>query len=64
MAVFTASRSTVAAQAVGLARAALDDGRPYGVERRQFGRSIADLQARQFLVPEMATQVGAARPLS
>ena len=63
-ATFTASRPTIAAQAVGLAQAALDAARTYALERRQFGRPIADFQGLRFLLAEMATQVEAARALA
>lgn len=63
-ATFNASRPTIAAQAVGLAQAATDAARAYALERRQFGRSVADFQGLRFLLAEMATQVEAARALT
>lgn len=51
----------VAAIAVGIARAALDDAWSYATERRQFGRAIGDFQSIQHKLAEMKTQVHAAR---
>ncbi len=48
---------------VGLATVALKDARDYAKTRRQFGRSIAEFQAIQHALAEMATQLAAARAL-
>ena len=56
-------RLGVAAQAVGIARAALDLAVAYGAERQQFERPIKDFQAIQFKLADMATRVSAARAL-
>jgi alkylation response protein AidB-like acyl-CoA dehydrogenase len=58
------SRVTVAAQAVGVAQAALDYAADYLVRRHQFGRPIADFQGIRFMVAEMAMRVEAARQLT
>ncbi|MBI4241463.1 MAG: acyl-CoA dehydrogenase family protein [Candidatus Rokubacteria bacterium] len=63
-ATFTTSRPTIAAQAVGLAQAALDAACAYALERRQFGRAIADFQGLRFLLADMATEIEAARALT
>ncbi|MFQ5521217.1 MAG: acyl-CoA dehydrogenase family protein [Candidatus Methylomirabilia bacterium] len=63
-ATFNASRPTIAAQAVGLAQAAVKAARAYALERRQFGRPVADFQGLRFLLADMATQVEAARALT
>jgi acyl-CoA dehydrogenase len=55
------SRPMVASFAVGIARAAYEYARDYAKERVQFGRPIADLQAIQFMLADMATEVQAAR---
>jgi len=57
-------RIGIAAQAVGLAQGALDDALAYGCERRQFGKPIADFQAVQFKLADIATTVQAARWLT
>lgn len=57
------SRVTVAATAVGVARAALDAARDYAQRRLQFGRPIAANQAVQFMLADMATAVETARLL-
>ena len=57
------SRPAVGAQAVGIAQAALDAATGYAKERRQFDRPIADFQAIQFMLADMAMQVHAARLL-
>lgn len=56
-------RLGVAAQAVGIAQACLDESVKYAKERKQFGRPIADFQGVSFMIAEMATDVEAARQL-
>jgi len=56
-------RLGVAAQAIGIARAALESAVKYSAERQQFGRPIKDFQGIQFKLADMATQVAAARAL-
>ncbi len=58
-----ASRIGIAAQAVGIAQGALEAATSYAKERKSFGVPIADHQAIQFKLAEMATQVEAARLL-
>jgi alkylation response protein AidB-like acyl-CoA dehydrogenase len=53
----------MAAQAVGIAQAAYDVARAYALERRQFGKRIADFQAIQWKLADMATEIEAARLL-
>jgi acyl-CoA dehydrogenase len=60
---FDASRVTLAASAVGLARAALDYAIGYAKERVQFGKPIAEHQAVAFRLVDMAVKVEAARLL-
>ncbi len=55
------SRPEVGAQAVGIAQGALDYACRYAKERCQFGGPIANLQAIQFMLADMAMQVQAAR---
>jgi alkylation response protein AidB-like acyl-CoA dehydrogenase len=57
-------RIGIAAQAVGIARAALEDSVRYSKERKAFGKPIADLQAIQWMLADMATEVDAARLLT
>lgn len=56
-------RMGIAAQAIGIARAALEASARYVGERHQFGRPIADFQAIQFKLADMATRITAARTL-
>jgi alkylation response protein AidB-like acyl-CoA dehydrogenase len=56
-------RIGIAAQALGIAQAAYDAARAYALERRQFGRRIADFQAIQWKLADMATEIDAARLL-
>ncbi|OGW16955.1 MAG: acyl-CoA dehydrogenase [Nitrospinae bacterium RIFCSPLOWO2_12_FULL_45_22] len=56
-------RLWVSAQAVGLAQGAMEYAARYAQERVQFGRAIAEFQAIQFMLAEMATQIEAARSL-
>ncbi len=57
-------RIGIAAQAVGIARAALEESVAYAKERRQFGRPIAEFQAIQWKIADMATRIEAARLLA
>ncbi|KBZ69326.1 hypothetical protein K875_00041 [Mycobacterium [tuberculosis] TKK-01-0051] len=57
------TRPTIGAQAVGIAQGALDAALAYTQERKQFGRSISDFQAVQFMLADMAMKVEAARLL-
>ncbi|MEE8551049.1 MAG: acyl-CoA dehydrogenase family protein [Gemmatimonadota bacterium] len=56
-------RLGVAAQALGIAQAALDHAVAYAGERRQFGRLIKDFQGLAFKLAEMCTRVEASRGL-
>ena len=56
-------RIGIAAQALGIAQAAYDVARAYALEREQFGRKIADFQAIQWKLADMATEIDAARLL-
>jgi alkylation response protein AidB-like acyl-CoA dehydrogenase len=56
-------RIGIAAQSVGMARAALDAAIAYARERRTFGKPIAEHQAVAFRLADMATQVAAARQM-
>ncbi len=56
-------RCTVAAAALGLAQRALEEALRYSRKRQQFGRPIAQFQAIQFKLAEMATELEAARLL-
>ncbi|MBL8697778.1 MAG: acyl-CoA dehydrogenase family protein [Alphaproteobacteria bacterium] len=57
-------RIGIAAQSVGMARAAFEAARAYARERRSFGRAIIDHQAVAFRLADMATQIEAARLLT
>lgn len=56
-------RIGIAAQALGIASGAYELARDYAKERRTFGKPIADHQAIQFKLADMATQIEAARLL-
>ncbi|MEU8716790.1 acyl-CoA dehydrogenase family protein [Streptomyces sp. NPDC048663] len=56
-------RLGIAACAVGLAQAALDEAVAYATGRRQFGHPIADFQGLRFMIADMATQIEAGRAL-
>lgn len=62
--VLDAGRIGIAALAVGLAQGAYEAARGYALERRQFGRPIADFQAIQWKLVEMASRVEASRLLT
>jgi alkylation response protein AidB-like acyl-CoA dehydrogenase len=55
------TRPTIGAQAVGIAQGALDAAIAYVKERKQFGKVIADFQAVQFMLADMAMKLEAAR---
>jgi len=59
----TGGRIGIAAQAVGVAQAALDEATAYAAEREQFGEPIAEIQTIRHKFAEMATDVSAARLL-
>ncbi len=56
-------RIGIAAQALGIAQAALTESIKYAKDREQFGRPIAKFQASQWMVANMATEIAAARML-
>lgn len=56
-------RIGIAAQAVGIARAAFERAVAYAKERVQFGKPIAEHQAIQFMIADMSTRIEAARLL-
>ncbi len=63
MATLDGGRIGIAAQALGIAQAALDSSVKWAKDRQQFGKPIAANQAIQFYIADMATQVQAARHL-
>ncbi len=58
-----AGRIGIAAQALGIAEAALEESIRYSKEREQFGRPIAKFQAIQWMIANMATEIESARML-
>ncbi|WP_033282348.1 acyl-CoA dehydrogenase family protein [Streptomyces sp. NRRL F-525] len=56
-------RLGIAACAIGLAQAALDEAVAYASGRQQFGRPISDFQGLRFMLADMATQIEAGRAL-
>jgi alkylation response protein AidB-like acyl-CoA dehydrogenase len=56
-------RMGIAAQAIGIAEAALRHAAAYAAERRQFGKPIKEFQAIQFKLADMATRVASSRAL-
>ncbi|MBW1987981.1 MAG: acyl-CoA dehydrogenase family protein [Deltaproteobacteria bacterium] len=63
LAALDTGRIGIAAQAVGIAQAALEEGVRYAKQRRQFGAPIASHQAVSAMIADMACQVEAARLL-
>ncbi len=57
-------RIGIAAQAIGIARGALEDSVEHAKTRIQFGKPIASLQAIQWMIADMATRIDAARLLA
>ena len=64
MSTLDGGRIGIAAQALGIARAALEDSLAYAQERRTFGKAIAQHQAIAFKLADMATEIDAARLLT
>jgi alkylation response protein AidB-like acyl-CoA dehydrogenase len=63
MATLDGGRIGIAAQALGIAQAAYEAARTYSLERKQFGKRIAEFQAIQWKLADMATEIDAARML-
>jgi len=63
MAALDGGRIGIGAQALGIAQGALDASLAYAKERVQFGKPIAALQAIQWMIADMATEIDAARLL-
>lgn len=64
LATLDGGRIGIAAQAVGIARAALEASLSYSKQRVQFGRPVAANQAIQFMLADMAMEIDAARLLT
>lgn len=56
-------RIGIAAQAVGIAEGALNEAIKYAKDRKQFGQKLADFQALQFMLADMATEVEIAKTM-
>ncbi len=63
MSTLDGGRIGIAAQALGIARAAFEEAVRYSGERKTFGKPIRDHQAIQFMIADMATEIDAARLL-
>ncbi len=63
MSTLDGGRIGIAAQALGIARACLEDGLEYSLQRKTFGKPIAEHQSIQWKLADMATEVDAARLL-
>ena len=61
MEILDSSRIVIAAQCVGIAQAALESSAKYAQQRQSFGRPIAQHQAIQFMLADMATEIYASR---
>jgi butyryl-CoA dehydrogenase len=57
--VLEGGRIGIAGWAIGMARGAMEDATAYALERRQFGHAIADFQAIQWMLADMATRIEA-----
>jgi alkylation response protein AidB-like acyl-CoA dehydrogenase len=57
-------RIGIASQALGIAQGCLEESLVYSKERKQFGHAIADFQAIQWMLADMATEIDAARLLT
>ena len=61
LATLDAGRVGIAAQALGIAQACLDESLAHAQERQQFGQPIANFQAIQWMLADMSTEIDAAR---
>jgi alkylation response protein AidB-like acyl-CoA dehydrogenase len=57
------SRPAIAAQALGISQGAFEVSSRYAIERQQFGQRIADFEAIQFMLADMAMKIEASRLL-
>lgn len=64
MSTLDGGRIGIAAQALGIARAAFEDAGRYALERKTFGQAIANHQSIQWKLADMATEIDAARLLT
>ncbi len=64
MSALDSGRIGIASQAIGIARACLDEAIRYARARKQFGKSISSFQAIQWMIADMATGIEAAHLLS
>jgi len=64
MSTLDCGRIGIAAQALGIARAAFEAATEYACDRKTFGKRIADHQAIAFMLADMATEIDAARLLT
>ncbi|MEM9492330.1 MAG: acyl-CoA dehydrogenase [Myxococcota bacterium] len=64
MSTLDGGRIGIAAQALGIARACLEDSLDYALQRKTFGKPIAQHQAIQWKLADMATEIDAARLLT
>ena len=62
--ILNSGRLGVSFQSIGIAQAALDEAVKYSKERQQFGQPIANFQAIQFKIADMATRLDASRLLA
>ena len=62
MATLDGGRIGIAAQAVGIAQGAFEEALAYAQQREQFGQTLAEFQAIQFYLADMATELDAAPP--
>ncbi len=60
MQTLTGGRVNIAAQSLGVAKGAFEEALKYAKERKQFGKAIAEFQAIQFMLSEMAFEIEAA----
>jgi butyryl-CoA dehydrogenase len=64
LATLDVGRIAIAAQALGIAQGCLDEALGHARERQQFGQPIANFQAIQWMLADMATEIDAARLLT
>ena len=64
MTALDSGRIGIASQAIGIARACLNEAKDYALNRRQFSKSLSGFQAIQWMIADMATSIAAAHHMS
>jgi butyryl-CoA dehydrogenase len=64
MTALDSGRIGIASQSLGMARACLDEAKNYALQRKQFGKTLSNFQAIQWMIADIATHINAAYHLT